>query len=114
MIRRPPTTLQLSHDDVSSLIDDLNEQKLKQQLNVQKTKYFQGKNTTSLRSHTDIQDVSQNVEDNDDDADMSSCNDKPASVAHNRIRNSLHLSADSNTTHETPNASDNPFYIREE
>lgn len=112
--------MQLSHDDVSSLIDDLNEQKLKQQLNIEKTKYFQGKNSRSLHAHTDIQDISQNIEDNDndddDDDDMSSYNDKPASVAHNRVLNSLHLSTDSNTAHETSNATDNhnPFYIREE
>ncbi|CAI4430731.1 BAF_collapsed_G0017680.mRNA.1.CDS.1 [Saccharomyces cerevisiae] len=126
MIRRAPTTLQLSHDDVTSLIDDLNEQKLKQQLNIEKTKYFQGKNGGSLHSNTDFQDTSQNIEDNnndndndndnDEDDDMSSYNDKAASVAHTRVLNSLHLSTDSNTAHETSNANDNhnPFYIREE
>ncbi|CAI4061117.1 anaphase promoting complex subunit CDC26 SKDI_06G1060 [Saccharomyces kudriavzevii IFO 1802] len=115
MIRRAPTALQLSHDDVSSLIDDLNEQKLKQQLNIEKTKYFQGQSGSSLRSHADLQDVSQNIDDDDDDDDdMSSCNDKTASAAHNRILSSLHLSAENNTAHETSNANDNPFYIREE
>ncbi|CAD6623401.1 BJ4_G0052860.mRNA.1.CDS.1 [Saccharomyces cerevisiae] len=124
MIRRAPTTLQLSHDDVTSLIDDLNEQKLKQQLNIEKTKYFQGKNGGSLHSNTDFQDTSQNIEDNnndndndiDEDDDMSSYNDKAASVAHTRVLNSLHLSTDSNTAHETSNTNDNhnPFYIREE
>ncbi|EJS43867.1 cdc26p [Saccharomyces arboricola H-6] len=133
MIRRAPTTLQLSHEDVSSLIDDLNDQKLKQQLNIEKTKFFQSKNgTSSLRSHTDIEGLSQNaygdddddddndnddnndIDDDDDDDDMSSCNDKTASAAHNRILSSLHLSTDNNATHETPNANDNPFYIREE
>ncbi|CAI4044429.1 hypothetical protein SUVC_10G1990 [Saccharomyces uvarum] len=121
MIRRAPTTLQLSQDDVSSLVDDLNEQKLKQQLNIEKMKFFQSKNGNSLRSNTDVQDVSQNVVDDDDDDyddndddDMASCNDKTASVAHNRILSSLHLSTDNNTAHETSNSNDNPFYIREE
>ncbi|CAI1973989.1 hypothetical protein SEUBUCD646_0F00990 [Saccharomyces eubayanus] len=119
MIRRAPTTLQLSQDDVSSLVDDLNEQKLKQQLNIEKMKFFQSKNSNSLRSNTDVQDVSQNVVDDDDDNDdddddMASCNDKTASVAHNRILSSLHLSTDNNTAHETSNTNDNPFYIREE